>query len=516
MFSDLFGSEDNDELDAKSWSISGEFHSTNTTLVSVGAINEPPRFPEHPIRQLPTNEQHPFATTDNIVTIIFVPILLTILGLCCCRGGGPPGEQYHRGHLIRERARRIWALEAQKAKRREECPEERLAKIESGVCTCRVIRKDPRTNNCELAELSSPSSFKKKESNLNLPMDIESKMSTDTADTLIWDLDNDHECNDKNENEEDVCPICLEEFNVGETVMFSRSMSCTHVFHKECLMAWLMEQRENECPSCRAALVCSHDDENDNDESKDCNFVACDMPKGGNCKCGVGENDGFLDLEKGTTISNSIVRNCLSTTYSIVRGRIVANHDISEERKPDTINSEILHSVDDKLMLSRPKISTAPMDDSYLLNHRLRIQEREETQLSMPIPLRRVSKSCPIGHRMSRRHNGVRDHAEPTPIVLCDDQRITETTLEQHSIVQRLFTPGSQIGQDNQSSQYQESCNRLYSFSSGEEDDSDDDDAILRLVEYNRSVGNIPDAIVANVETSNASSIFVQSKQTSS
>jgi len=331
---------------------------------------------------------------------------------------------------------------------------------------------------------------------MNLPMGIESKMSTDTADTLIWDLDNDHECQDENEHEEDVCPICLEEFNVGETVMFSRSMSCTHVFHKECLMAWLMEQRENECPSCRAALVCSHDDENDNNESKDPNFVACDIPKGSNYKCGVSKIDGFLDLEKGTTISKSIVRNCESTTYSIVRGRIVANHGISEDRKPGTITSEILHSVKDKLLLPRPKISTAPMDDSHLLSHRLRVQEREETQLSMPLPLRRVSKSCPIG---------VRDHAEPTPIVLCDDQRITKTTLEQHSIIQRLFTQGSQIGQ--------ESCNRIYSFSSGEDDDSDDDDVILRLVEYNRSGGNMPDAIVANVETSNASSIFVQPKQ---
>jgi hypothetical protein len=32
-------------------------------------------------------------------------------------------------------------------------------------------------------------------------------------------------------------------------------LGCRHVFHHECLMPWLMEKRENECPSCRALFI---------------------------------------------------------------------------------------------------------------------------------------------------------------------------------------------------------------------------------------------------------------------
>eukprot|EP00533_Pseudo-nitzschia_delicatissima_P014579 CAMPEP_0197271626 /NCGR_PEP_ID=MMETSP1432-20130617/8808_1 /TAXON_ID=44447 /ORGANISM="Pseudo-nitzschia delicatissima, Strain UNC1205" /LENGTH=322 /DNA_ID=CAMNT_0042737067 /DNA_START=23 /DNA_END=991 /DNA_ORIENTATION=- len=59
------------------------------------------------------------------------------------------------------------------------------------------------------------------------------------------------------EDDEDVCPICLDNFEVEDTVMFSRHKegSCAHVFHEECLLQWLLEQRENECPTCRACFI---------------------------------------------------------------------------------------------------------------------------------------------------------------------------------------------------------------------------------------------------------------------
>ncbi len=59
------------------------------------------------------------------------------------------------------------------------------------------------------------------------------------------------------EDDEDVCPICLDNFEVEDTVMFSRHNegSCSHVFHEECLLQWLLEQRENECPTCRACFI---------------------------------------------------------------------------------------------------------------------------------------------------------------------------------------------------------------------------------------------------------------------
>merc|ERR1712176_1210471 len=63
------------------------------------------------------------------------------------------------------------------------------------------------------------------------------------------------------DDDEDVCPICLDNFDVGDIVMFSRHnlCSCAHVFHEECLMQWLLEQRENECPTCRARFIAEPD-----------------------------------------------------------------------------------------------------------------------------------------------------------------------------------------------------------------------------------------------------------------
>ena len=64
-------------------------------------------------------------------------------------------------------------------------------------------------------------------------------------------------CYDGFDDDEDVCPICLDNFEVGDIVMWSRHNhgSCSHVFHEDCLLQWLLEQRENECPTCRACFI---------------------------------------------------------------------------------------------------------------------------------------------------------------------------------------------------------------------------------------------------------------------
>eukprot|EP00536_Pseudo-nitzschia_multiseries_P010185 jgi/Psemu1/25290/gm1.25290_g len=59
------------------------------------------------------------------------------------------------------------------------------------------------------------------------------------------------------DDDEDVCPICLDNFEVGDVVMWSRhgQGACSHAFHEDCLLQWLLEQRENECPTCRACFI---------------------------------------------------------------------------------------------------------------------------------------------------------------------------------------------------------------------------------------------------------------------
>jgi len=52
-----------------------------------------------------------------------------------------------------------------------------------------------------------------------------------------------------NETEFRRCNICLHDFLVGDDIASSRNMKCPHVYHKECIIEWLMDH--DECPNCR-------------------------------------------------------------------------------------------------------------------------------------------------------------------------------------------------------------------------------------------------------------------------
>jgi len=60
---------------------------------------------------------------------------------------------------------------------------------------------------------------------------------------------------EEDEDDGNVCTICLEHFGVGEEVAWSRQPSCRHVFHRECITQWLM--KSGECPMCRVEYFCS-------------------------------------------------------------------------------------------------------------------------------------------------------------------------------------------------------------------------------------------------------------------
>jgi hypothetical protein len=51
------------------------------------------------------------------------------------------------------------------------------------------------------------------------------------------------------------CAICLSHFNPQQLVCESNNSSCRHVFHKDCMVNWLMKQSENTCPMCREVYL---------------------------------------------------------------------------------------------------------------------------------------------------------------------------------------------------------------------------------------------------------------------
>ncbi|VEU34066.1 unnamed protein product [Pseudo-nitzschia multistriata] len=46
-----------------------------------------------------------------------------------------------------------------------------------------------------------------------------------------------------------MCDICLLEFEAGDEVAWSPNLKCSHTFHKECILDWLV--RKQTCPTCR-------------------------------------------------------------------------------------------------------------------------------------------------------------------------------------------------------------------------------------------------------------------------
>lgn len=53
-----------------------------------------------------------------------------------------------------------------------------------------------------------------------------------------------------------VCSICLCNYYVGNSVVWSSNAACEHVFHEHCILQWIMKQREGPlCPCCRRDFV---------------------------------------------------------------------------------------------------------------------------------------------------------------------------------------------------------------------------------------------------------------------
>jgi hypothetical protein len=138
-----------------------------------------------------------------------------------------------------------------------------------------------------------------------------------------------HHCH---EQEESTCVICLEAFHVGEHVSWSHvSVKCSHVFHKDCILLWLVDRKNDDCPSCRSIIVkeilpssspsSGHDD--DNDDQKD----------------PIDDND---DAEEGSSmfvIMHGLVsRAARRASYSLIGQQTVTNEE--EELCPDNVEED--------------------------------------------------------------------------------------------------------------------------------------------------------------------------------
>ena len=54
------------------------------------------------------------------------------------------------------------------------------------------------------------------------------------------------------------CCICLEKYQIGDSIVWSSNPKCPHVYHEECMHSWLSKMGEGHCPTCRQ-LFCEGD-----------------------------------------------------------------------------------------------------------------------------------------------------------------------------------------------------------------------------------------------------------------
>jgi hypothetical protein len=86
-------------------------------------------------------------------------------------------------------------------------------------------------------------------------LDITTRFASPLSDTDVKNIRKDkikkikyHKIKEENENE---CPICLEQFSLGE---YQKTLDCKHCFHKKCIDRWFKKDNDF-CPMCRLKVI---------------------------------------------------------------------------------------------------------------------------------------------------------------------------------------------------------------------------------------------------------------------
>jgi hypothetical protein len=51
------------------------------------------------------------------------------------------------------------------------------------------------------------------------------------------------------------CSICLEGYKRDETICWSKTNECDHIFHSKCIRQWMIQNGHDHCPLCRTNLM---------------------------------------------------------------------------------------------------------------------------------------------------------------------------------------------------------------------------------------------------------------------
>ena len=188
----------------------------------------------------------------TLMEIFYYFLALVAIFLCCrCSRSRVPDQRFIAAAMER-RAR--W-LQRQEIKDRMSDPEYRMRLVLRGLVMKRII--DQRDWTLTLGD---------DEEGIQTDDRSETSLSIDSTDEKI-----------------STCAICLEPFRVGDIVGLNRTLfdeesdeaeECNHAFHKECIVAWLMQSTHDGCPSCRTLIVRETEEDKAQAESSNIGEVA--------------------------------------------------------------------------------------------------------------------------------------------------------------------------------------------------------------------------------------------------
>lgn len=179
--------------------------------------------------------------------ISFVLGVVCIIVLCWCSktrivADSPFGEAMRiRSSLRNNNSNRQSASNSQDATQQD--PDKRAARINSSLLCKQVLTRD-EDGNLTVGDVDCECGNARNEHDEENPADTASVLSSSCG------------CNEEDDGLTNACPICLEEFAVGDVVAWSRNnTACSHVFHKDCIQLWLVDPTHESCPSCRSMLL---------------------------------------------------------------------------------------------------------------------------------------------------------------------------------------------------------------------------------------------------------------------
>ena len=189
---------------------------------------------------------------------------------------------------------------------------------------------------------------------------------------------------DEDNYDDATCMICLEPFRVGNTVSWSKRQLCPHVFHTDCIMPWLLEKRNDDCPTCRTQLMSFiqlHDENKRYNDEHAIQIEDCEDPN----------NDDDHDSISSSSSSSSsrifvIFHGLISSMTRQTSYKLLGQQSFGDEQEPEDYHRQ-----------GSIELQATPRRSNVLTIHTNHHTQASfsDNRLSIPSPFRRVVSHDP-------------------------------------------------------------------------------------------------------------------------